>query len=52
MGIELPPLYGEDGVDKILKKISKIDEKINELFFERENLYNSYVKAVKNADEE
>lgn len=43
MGEWAPPLYGTDDAIKIIEKIAKVDEKINELAIEREG----YVKTLK-----
>ena len=43
MGRFYPPLYGTETAVSIIKKISDIDEKINELAIEREK----YVKDLK-----
>jgi chorismate mutase len=43
MGFDFPPLYGIESIEKKIDKISKIDEKINELLIEREH----YVAELK-----
>lgn len=43
MGEWVPPYYGTDDAVKIIEKIAKVDEKINELAIEREG----YVKTLK-----
>lgn len=43
MGFDCPPLYGIESIEKKIDKISKIDEKINELLIEREH----YVAELK-----
>lgn len=43
MGEWSPPYYGTDDAVKIIEKIAKVDEKINELAIEREG----YVKTLK-----
>ena len=43
MGEWMPPFYGTEGLFDIIDKITKVDEKINELAIEREE----YVKALK-----
>jgi len=47
-GRDMPPFYGKADIFDIINKISKVDEKINELAIEREQ----YVKDLKEKIEE
>ena len=47
-GRDMPPLYSKADIFDVINKISKVDEKINELAIEREQ----YVKDLKEKVEE
>lgn len=46
MGEWSPPFYGVEGLKEIIAKISKVDEKINELAIEREKYVAEFKKTL------
>ena len=46
-GPDMPPWYGTEGLLDIANKITKIDEKINELAIEREEYVEDFKKEIK-----
>lgn len=49
-GLDFPPVYGLESVEKKIDKISQIDEKINELFIEREHYVAELKEELKKKD--
>lgn len=45
-GQDFPPLYGEEEIMEKIEEILTIDEKINELFIEREMKVENLKKAI------
>lgn len=47
MGKSMPPLYGVESLEEKIDKITKVDEKINELAIEREKYVADLKEEIK-----